>query len=620
MLNFFFFFSLFVQKSFSELIETTCKVNSDGTVTIKDNVIDKEWGDAWSYWVKDSLNKTGWYNLTVEGNENSESANIMRCAGYLEGYVSQHQIYQHYQLAKDIHNFPRNEWYTKEWTDFMDANRIYTEQSVESYSDVLYWQQVGLIMKQFHGLVDGYNSVAPEGEKLNETDFWFIQAECEIWDVEKAIDVKSRKKHSEAAEHCTGLIRLLDDYSDVFFSHDTWSDFRDLHGELKEYHFPIKEFQATRLIFSTRVGKLFSYDDFYMADTGLLVLETTMSIYNESLYDIVVPQRLFTWIRAVRAMWVATNGSYWTETFIEHNSGTLNNQYIILDTNKFERGVKPTSDLLWMIEQYPGTYERRDLTEQLVRDGYFPSINVPSTERLYKLAGYPEEVEKMGDIGFIYSYYDAPRYLILQRDAPTVSTFEEFKTLMTSNNYLRDPLSYDASQAVMSRYDLRRGDDERLPKKAFGGLDSKCARLTEFKTKMAVHAIAGPQHFNGNPVWNFENQSFGVLYDGLPAVWDFDWVNYNSTTGYDLCNATTKETCTNPLCGWCMYSQKCMPGDKNGPFFDALCQDGWTIHQEMPSWALPVIISISVIVVIVVVIIFIMHFYMKKQKDQYQTL
>ena len=196
------------------------------------------------------------------------------------------QIYQHYQLAKDIHNFPRNEWYTKEWTDFMDANRIYTEQSVEAYSDELYWKQVGLIMKQFHGLVDGYNSVAPENEKLNETDFWFIQAECEIYDVEKAIDVKSRKKHSEAAEHCTGLIRLLDDYSDVFFSHDTWSDFRDLHGQLKEYHFPIKEFQATRLIFSTRVGKLFSYDDFYMADTGLLVLETTLSIYNESLYDI----------------------------------------------------------------------------------------------------------------------------------------------------------------------------------------------------------------------------------------------------------------------------------------------------------------------------------------------
>ena len=615
-----FLLSFLIKYSFSELIETTCKVLDNGEIQIFDGIIDKVKGDAWSYWISDSLFKTGWYNLTIEGNNISSSKNIMRCAGYLEGYVSQHQIYQHYQLSKDIHNFPRNQWYTKNWTDFMDANRKYTEESIVAYSDVLYWQQVGLIMQQFHGLIEGYNSKAPENEKLNETDFWFIQAECEIYDVEKAIDVKARKKQSEAAEHCTGLIRLLDDYSDVFFAHDTWSDFRDLHGQLKEYHFPIKEFNATRLIFSTRVGKLFSYDDFYMADTGLLVLETTMNIYNESLYDIVVPQKLFTWIRALRAMWVATNGSEWTETFIEHNSGTLNNQYIILDTNKFERGKKPTTDLLWMIEQYPGTYERRDLTQQLVKDGYFPSINVPSTERLYNLAGYPEKVKEMDDIGFIYSYYEAPRYLILKRDAPTVKTFDEFKALMTYNNYLRDPLSYDASQAIMSRYDLRRGDDERLPKKAFGGLDSKCARLTEFKTKMAVHAIAGPQHFDGNPVWNFENQSFGVLYDGLPAVWDFDWVSFNSTTGYDLCNATSKETCTNPLCGWCMYLQKCMPGDSTGPFFDAKCPDGWVVYQTMPSWAIPVIAAVSVIVVLFVVCIVVLHYFNQKKKEQYQAI
>jgi hypothetical protein len=599
----------------SALHKSTCYIDENRGLYLVDGVVDETEGVAWAVF-DDGINETGWYKLVVKGREGADSKDMMRCAGYLEGHLSQKQIYQHYQLAKDIHSFERGKWYPKNWTDFMDANRIYTEESVQAYQDEPYWQEVGLILTQFHGLVDGYNARAPADQKLNETDFWFIHAECEIWDVERAIDVKSRKKHSEAADHCTGLIRLLDDYSDVFFAQDTWSDYRDLHGQLKEYNFPIKEFKASRLIFSTRVGKIFSYDDFYMADTGLLVLETTMSIYNESLYDLVTPKKLFTWVRALRAMWVATNGSYWAETFIKHNSGTLNNQYIILDTNKFVKGKKPTSDLLWQIEQYPGTYESRDLTQQLVRDGYIPSINVPSTERLYKLAGYPEKVASMGELGYIFSYYESPRYLILKRDAPRVKTFDEFKELMTYNNYKKDPYSYDASHAIMSRYDLRRGDDPRLPKKAFGGLDSKCTRLTEFRTKMKVHAIAGPTRSNGIPAWDFSNQSFGVLYDGLPARWEFSWIQHNSSTGYNYCNATTVDTCNDQLCGWCTYTQKCMPGDKKGPFFDEKCPNGWVYTEPLQPWAIPVIITVSVITVIIVAVIFASHYLKKKDYEQ----
>ena len=608
---------LFSFYAFTRSVEhkSTCYIDKKSGLFIADDIIDETKGVAWAIF-DDGINETGWYKLTVKGKEGVSSKEMMRCAGYLEGHLSQKQIFQHYQLAKDIHGFDRNKWYPKNWTDFMDKNRVYTEESVEAYLDVPYWREVGLILDQFHGLIDGYNNAAPDDQKLNETDFWFIQAECEIWDVEKAIDVQSRKKQSESAEHCTGLIRLLDDYSDIFFAHDTWSDYRDLHGELKEYNLPIKEFKASRLIFSTRVGKLFSYDDFYMADTGLLVLETTMSIFNESLYDLVTPNKLFTWVRALRAMWVAPNASYWTETFIQHNSGTLNNQYIILDTNKFVKGKKPTSDLIWQIEQYPGTYESRDLTPQLVKDGYIPSINVPSTERLYNLAGYPEKVKSMGDIGFIYSYYDSPRYLILQREAKRVKTFDEFRELMTYNDYKNDPYSYDASQAIMSRYDLRRGDNPNLPKKAFGGLDSKCTRVSEFRTKMKVHAIAGPTRSHGIPAWDFSNQSFGVLYDGLPAKWEFSWTQYNSSTGYDYCNATTQSDCNDQFCGWCMYTQKCMPGEKSGPYFGEKCPDGWVYPEPLQPWATTVVIVVSVVVVILVVAIFVSSFYKKREYEE----
>ncbi|KAK8886280.1 hypothetical protein M9Y10_041741 [Tritrichomonas musculus] len=204
-------------------------------------------------------------------------------------------------------------------------------------------------------------------------DFWFLETECELYNVESAIDRKPKKvSRPTNGEDCAGLIRLLPGFSDIYFAQDRWSDFRDLHGELKEYHFPIPEIKAKHVLFSQNVGKLFSYDDFYIDDNGLLVLEITMCIFNMSLYDLVVPENLLTWLRAVRSMRLTDRAT----EFTKHNSGTLNNQYLILDTKKFRRKKKQSSDLLWMIKQYPGDYERKDLTDFHAKNGYFPSINL----------------------------------------------------------------------------------------------------------------------------------------------------------------------------------------------------------------------------------------------------
>ena len=437
---------------------------------------------------------------------------------------------------KDIHNFKRHEPYSPEWTYFMEKNMNYTFESVESYVDSPYWQEINYTLTQFRGLVEGYNyRVSKDGspkDAMTYLDFWFLEAECELYDVESAIDRKPKKVSGPTnGEDCTGLIRLLPDFSDIYFAQDTWSDFRDLHGELKEYHFPIPEFKAKRVLFSTRVGKLFSYDDFYIADSGLLVLETTMSIFNMSLYDLVVPENLLTWLRAVRSMWLTDNGPDWTTEFIKHNSGTLNNQYLILDTKKFRRKKKPSSDLLWMIEQYPGDYERKDLTDFLVKNGYFPSINVPFSDRLYKKAGYPEKVASGGVTGDFFSYYNSSRFKILQRESKRIKNFDQFKKLMTYNNWKRDPYSKsDPAQAIMSRYDLRRPGEPYGAAKAFGGLDSKCCKVSEFNSKLLFHAIASPTKDN-NPPWVFGVPPYeDVLFDDLPQVWNFNWTTFQSLT------------------------------------------------------------------------------------------
>lgn len=104
--------------------------------------------------------------------------------------------------------------------------------------------------------------------------------------------------------------------------------------------------------FSSYPGVLFSTDDFYMMhDTNLVMVETTNTVYNPKLFDKVVPESVLTWQRVRLSNSLATDGRSWYTTFREHNSGTYNNQYMILDNNKFTPQNALGAGTLWVIEQ-----------------------------------------------------------------------------------------------------------------------------------------------------------------------------------------------------------------------------------------------------------------------------
>lgn len=626
--------SLFLTFTRAEYKNVSCKVNADGNLEFK-NEVDKSW-DAYAVYDPE-INKTGWYQLHVFGNDKADTHNMMRCAGAVEGYISWEDIFHHFNLICDMKSFPRlsagggDSRYPDGWQEFMKKNYRYMNQSVHAYPESSYWRTTGLIMEQFNGLVEGYNAIAPKEAQMSILDHWILQSQGDLGDTSHAVgrytqgptgptkvvdnmDLTSGDPES-LGDHCTGLLKLTDDYSDIFMSHDAWSDYRDLHGALKEYYLPAPEFKAKRISMSTRAGKLSSYDDFYLADNGLMVIETTMTVFNTSLYDYVNPQNIFTWFRAIHTMWTADNGKDWTETFIKHNSGTYNNQYLVIDTNKFKRYEKPTKDLVWVIEQYPGPYYKsEDMTEQFVRDGFIPSINKPHFKELYNVAGYPEKVKMSGATGNFYTYETSARYLLIAREAPRLKSFEDFKEFMRYNNWRRDVYSNgDASQEIMSRYDQRRDGDPYGAAKAFGGLDTKAARFTDFITTMKFDAIASPTITNGNPVWEFGQERFPTAYDGLPKRWNFSWMSFRSLD-YNVCQGLAKKQCIeHDLCGWCIYDSECRPGDKNGQF-EGTCQAGWTVKSVLPSWAVPTIVSISVIIVVFVGIVYGFHF-MKRSKD-----
>ncbi|RYG56040.1 hypothetical protein EON66_03855 [archaeon] len=59
------------------------------------------------------------------------------------------------------------------------------------------------------------------------------------------------------------------------------------------------------------------------------------------------------------------------------NSGTYNNEFLILDYKKFVPGAATLQDgLLWVLDQAPGFISAADLTSTLRQDSYFASYNV----------------------------------------------------------------------------------------------------------------------------------------------------------------------------------------------------------------------------------------------------
>ncbi len=102
--------------------------------------------------------------------------------------------------------------------------------------------------------------------------------------------------------------------------------------------------------------------------------------------------------------------------FSRRNSGTYNNQWMVVDYKRFKRGKAIRDDTLWVLEQLPGkktTFPtrsitlfvylnlnfsgyivREDVSNVLRNQGYWPSYNTPYFKKIFRLSGAPENVKK----------------------------------------------------------------------------------------------------------------------------------------------------------------------------------------------------------------------------------
>ncbi|KAF3820695.1 hypothetical protein GH733_005240 [Mirounga leonina] len=333
--------------------------------------------------------------------------------------------------------------------------------------------------------------------------------------------------------------QLLPGQTDLLIAHNTWSSYQNMLRVIKKYWFQFREdpqensplAPGNKLVFSSYPGALFSCDDFYIIGSGLVTLETTIGNRNPALWKYVQPKDcVLEWLRNVVANRLALDGDAWADTFKRFNSGTYNNQWMIVDYKAFiPGGPSPRKRVLTILEQIPGMVVVADKTSELYQKTYWASYNIPYFESVFNASGLQALVAQYGDW---FSYNGSPRAQIFRRNQSLVHDLDSMLRLMRYNDFLHDPLSLckacnpqaNAENAISARSDLNPANGsypfQALHQRSHGGIDVK---VTSMALARAFHiiAVSGPT-WDQLPPFQWSSSPFsGLLHMGQPDLWKF---------------------------------------------------------------------------------------------------
>ena len=492
--------------------------------------------------------KIGWDYLSIstyEKNDNKyNDLDKSYGMGYLEGVLTKDRIYSHFTnfenyFLSDYKSMPQA---VETFYDFMLKNMEYIrEKSLKNMEKDSYWEHVHYIYQQIKGLYDGYMKAAENDEKkLEFKHIVTLAGTSDAQDIVRHLLKNMRLNFEEMTEkeiesysilnsRCSAFIKLANDWSDIFFGHNTWNYYVLMIRIFKEYRFVTNKGneKAKTCVFSSYPAALSSIDEFYYLDSNLTIMGTSINIYNNSLYDLITYESLLIWVRQIVANKLASSAQEWTEIFAKENSGTNNGQYMILDINKIDLNNKKLNDkALMIIEQMPKYTESKDITDHL-RKGYWPSYNVPYLDKIYEGLGYTVSKNEKGEKENI-KYTKSPRAKIFERDQGKINSMEEFKKFMRYNDYKNDKYSEnDPSNTIAARGDLK--DNYKA---CHGAIDAKFISIKKLLEKNnIIYIISGPSN-DQQPTFSWKNTScesnkIKLSYKGQNEIWNFPWIDYN---------------------------------------------------------------------------------------------
>ncbi|CAG9531329.1 unnamed protein product [Cercopithifilaria johnstoni] len=479
---------------------------------------------------RNAVNETGWGILEVETFNGVDEITQSFAAGLLEGILTRQLITYHFRNTIE-EMCDDEEEYCKKLFAYLSKNLEWIKKSVISKKTEmdLYWKQVNLTFAQLTGINYGYLKKTSTMYKpivsFELTPIYLIQLFGDFIDLGKMFG-----KNKTDASHCSGLVKLAADNADLFVAHVTMSGYETMNRILKFYKFAFdkKKIPGYATSFSSYPGALTSLDDFVLASSGLGIIETTISIFNQSLYDAVRSDgQLHCWIRSFIATRLANTAKQWMQIFAQYNSGTYNNQWTVVDYKLFKpKEELPTKNLLWVLEQAPGLVISHDMTWFLKKYTYWPSYNIPYFKTISEISGF----EQKGQLSDWYKWESSPRAKIFRRDHDKVTNLDSLQKLMRYNDYKHEKFSkckcippYSAEASISTRGDLnpRNGTYEikAMGHRNHGGIDYKGTNYQLFKN-LRFKAWGGPT-YDPLPAFSWATTDIQAKHYGQPTVWQF---------------------------------------------------------------------------------------------------
>ncbi|EPB79864.1 lysophospholipase [Ancylostoma ceylanicum] len=361
---------------------------------------------------------------------------------------------------------------------------------------------VNLTFAQLTGIYDSYmkRNLTPEiGFDLSP--IYMIQLSGELFDLNKYLNKTPDPQEYPESGRCSGLVKLAPGNKDMFFSHVAMSSLSWMMRVLKLYKFAFdaKEVPGHTVTFSGYPGQLASADDYTLTSGGLVCFPT--------------PKK-------------------WVELFSRYNSGTYNNQWTVVDYKLFKPGKEiPGKDMLWILEQTPGSIRMEDVTWFLKKYSYWPSYNVPFIKDITMIAGFSEKARQFD----WYKWGASPRARIFDRDHNKVVDIDTLTKLMRYNDYTHEefarcnctPLPYTAEGGISARGDLNTPNGtyevESMGFRDHAGLDYKGTNYEMF-SKLRFRAWGGPP-YDPLPVFDWSTTKVVANHFGQPQVWNFTYVD-----------------------------------------------------------------------------------------------
>ena len=484
-----------------------------------------------------SLLEVGWDKLAITTNSMFSDELQAEAAGRLEGELTSERIYYHYLNIKD--DFPIDE----KISEFLEKQESFVYDSIQNSGKndpILY--NAYLIKIQYNALMNQYNSIVEPTRVLTKNNFHQINYVAEIPDLIDKFKVEKYGKtdYSKMSKeelfnnflnktHCSALFKVKNDLSEIYFGHNTWNTYYSTIRIIKEYNLNYNNrwVKSKNIIFTSYPATMSSLDDFYIASHGLIVIETTNVLYNETMLDDIIPESLFTCERAMISNRISNSSKEWAENFVKYNSGTYNNQFMVLDKNKVDLlNKKIDIDAFYIAETLPGFTKYNNVTNFL-KFGYWSSYNVPFDKEIYEKAEIQKIIDLNPALATSLDYDNCARTKIFRREQSSATNLEDFMKLMRFNKYKTDPYSEgNPSNSISARSDLNG--------RCSGAYDSKVGVLSEFSNgKIKIHMIGGPtwneeegiEPFSWN---NADEKCKNHSHFMLPEIYNYDWIEYDS--------------------------------------------------------------------------------------------